>query len=310
MRQVVRSTACVTGLVITLGAGPALHAQEDSFCGIDLTRLAIDGAPPSILFGRDDRQLIAPDALPWRAIGELVTPYSHCSGTLVDTNLVLTAAHCVADYLLHDMVPTDVRFYAGLSGGRYAASAGAVRIITATNQPIGDGFGGAFNDDWAFVLLDTPIGATTGTIEVYDLNNATLDAFIAGAVPVNQAGYSADIPQMLSGHLGCHISGYHADGWLEHDCDTVPGDSGSPLLIQNGRQAYVVAVASAVECPLDGQTPRNTAVDARAFYQAYRQMLRNSRVAVQVTSPEVSAQQPSVGHGSGPRIIRICETDC
>lgn len=307
MRQDARAAILAAAFTAGLTHASTLLAQNNA-CGIDEDWIVSHGPPAEIVFGADDRQTIASSDYPWRAIGLLLTPFGSCTGTLVDVDLVLTAAHCISDYMLRDMVPADVSFHAGMQGGRAYASASAVRIISATDQPIGDAFGGDFGDDWAFVILDDPIGADVGTVAIFDLTTADLAELVRSEVAVTQAGYSADRPDILTGHLGCHVQDFHESGWLEHDCDTLPGDSGSPLLIERNRQVYVIGVASALRCDPEGRAVFNSAVDARVFAGTYRELTRSQRVALQVNAPNVQAQPQQ--RSGGPRIIRICETDC
>ncbi len=305
MWQEARTAACA--VLFALGCGPLWAQGQDAetVCGTDRATLADQGAPIDMLFGRDDRQLMDSSRAPWRAIGQLVGPSSSCTGTLVDDSLVLTAAHCVTDYHSGQAAPSDVRFYAGLQAGRYQAMATATEIVvapgyTARARPDGD-----VRDDWAFVVLDQPIGAATGTIPVYALRSDDLYYLAQNSWGrVDQAGYSSDRPEGLTGHLDCRIENYHTAGWVEHNCDTVPGDSGSPLIVERDRRHYVVAVASGVRCRRNGTSVYNTAPDARVFYETFRSLAHGGRIVEPGTVTGQSTRAPT----SGPRIIRICET--
>src|SRR5436190_12850064 len=66
--------------------------------------VAADGGPPGeplpmgpVLentFAADDRQVVGSDQAPWSTVGRLS---NGCTATLIDRQLVLTAAHCVFD---------------------------------------------------------------------------------------------------------------------------------------------------------------------------------------------------------------------
>ena len=307
MWQEARTAACAIALI--LGSGPlsGLWAQDqdaETICGTDRATLANQGAPADMLFGRDDRQLMDSTRAPWRAIGQLVTPSSSCTGTMVADSLMLTAAHCVTEGTAGQIAPSDVRFYAGLQNGRYQAMATGAQIVVAPGYISRERPDGDVRDDWAFVLLDQPIGATTGTIPVYNLRADDLYYLAQNSWgQVNQAGYSSDRPEGLTGHLDCRIEDYHSAGWVEHNCDTVPGDSGSPLVVERDRRLYVVAVASGVRCRRNGTSVYNTAPDARVFYDTFMALAHGGRVSEPGTVAGQSNRPPT----NGPRIIRICE---
>lgn len=296
------AAALAATLICALPA--AAQEEAETICGTDRTTLAAEGAPSEMLFGRDDRELLDSSRFPWRAIGQLVTPHNTCTGTVVADSLVLTAAHCVSEFIAGRMAPAEVQFYAGLQGGYYQEAATATRIVPAPDytdraRPDGD-----VSDDWALVVLDRPIGTATGTLPVYDLRAGDLYYLAQNSWGrIDQAGYSSDRPEGLTGHLGCRIGNARDAGWVQHDCDTVPGDSGSPLLVERDRTTYVVAVVSGVRCRRNGSSVYNTAADARAFYVTFAALAASRPVGTAVEVPGRMTAPPS----SGPRIVRICE---
>ncbi len=62
--------------------------------------------------------------------------------------------------------------------------------------------------------------------------------------PLHQAGYSWDTGANLSGTSGCRLLEFRPSGLIGHDCDTVDGDSGSPLLVRRGGDWVIVGVIS------------------------------------------------------------------
>ena len=58
------------------------------------------------------------------------------------------------------------------------------------------------------------------------------------------AGYPEDHLTQLMGDLGCQQVKYAGDGLLTHRCDSLPGDSGAPLLLQTQSGWHVVGVQS------------------------------------------------------------------
>ncbi|MBC8158300.1 MAG: hypothetical protein H8E94_03100 [Alphaproteobacteria bacterium] len=70
-----------------------------------------------------------------------------------------------------------------------------------------------------------------------------MKALQVNGAPLIQAGYSQDKAHILSVHSGCNILGFSADGrLLLHDCDATKGDSGSPILVQQGERYSLVGM--------------------------------------------------------------------
>jgi len=211
--------------------------------------------------------------MPWAAIGSLELQEGTCTGTLVGPTLVLTAAHCVTEN--GDDTQTPISFSAGLSVGQFMGKAqvtGAVfdpNYITDT-QPAGGGNG----HDWALVMLDRPLGDDIGYLDVHGLTADDLAQIGRAGLLVNQAGYSWDTGDNMSGNIGCRVIEAFEDNSILHECDTAQGDSGSPFLLNIDGAWKIIAVDSTFFKPDDDKTPfaqANLAVDSRAFAAAVEQ---------------------------------------
>jgi protease YdgD len=236
-----------------------------------------------LFFGHDDRHTLVPDALPWRAIGQLETASgSICTATLIADDVVLTAGHCFKDPDTGRFDPA-VRFSAALNGKHAAARVATTRVFVDRRLFAGltaEG-GGLIVDpkvaryDYAFVRLAEPIGRTLGSLPVIDGDRATLETRLTGARwRVTQAGYPIDDPSHLTVHEQCRATRLLADGRLSHRCDTLPGDSGSPLLlIDAAGKATIIALQSSAPDARDRHRADNMALSVPAFRTALERFL-------------------------------------
>ncbi|PVA07249.1 trypsin-like serine peptidase [Thalassorhabdomicrobium marinisediminis] len=218
-------------------------------------------------FGRDDRFLVDATQLPWRAIGSLELHDGTCTGTLVGPSLVLTAAHCVTES--GEETVTPLRFSAGLSQGRNMGEAKVTgAVFDPSYRPDVAPPGGGNGHDWALVMLDRPLGDEVGFLRIHQLTDGNLSQIAGRGLLVNQAGYSWDTGDNLSGNQGCRVVEAYEDNSILHECDTAQGDSGSPFLLNVDGEWKIIAIDSTFFNPEDDKTPfavGNLAVDSRAF---------------------------------------------
>lgn len=211
-------------------------------------------------FGRDDRFLVDVTQSPWRSIGSLALQDGTCTGTLVGPALVLTAAHCVTDTGNETLTPVSFSVIGAVFDPSYSPE----------TQPAGGGNG----HDWALVVLDRNLGDEVGYLEVHELTAANLSQIGRSGLLVNQAGYSWDTGDNMSGNQGCRIVQAFEDNSILHECDTAQGDSGSPFLLNVDGEWKIIAVDSQFFSADDDKTPfaqSNLAVDSRAFAAAVAQ---------------------------------------
>ena len=70
-------------------------------------------------------------------------------------------------------------------------------------------------------------------LPLFDGDKAALTAALKAADrKVTQSGYPVDHLDSLYTHTDCVVTGWAQNSVLSHQCDTLPGDSGSPLMLK------------------------------------------------------------------------------
>ena len=197
------------------------------------------------VFGTDDRVAVDSTVWPWLAIGLLQRKVGGaCTATLVTENAVLTAAHCLFDRRGgRQLAPSEVQFLPGYRDGKGVAVALAQGFILSS--PHGETTPTITNmrTDWALVVLSKPLAIRPVPLKSLPAKGGDHDPAIGQAV--SRAGYSEDRHNRLSVDPSCHILHREpADRFLFTDCDTLKGDSGSPVLTQGPAGYQVVGVVS------------------------------------------------------------------
>lgn len=203
---------------------------------------------------------VAVDAreFPWSAVGRITLldsirrpgGRSLCTGTLVEENLVLTAAHCV--WSRRDF-PEEVGFLAGFHQQGYVAHSKATRIHVNGAFDNGPASKRTLSVDWALIELSEPIGRTAGFAPVADFNASVFGDLKGREPPFKLSGYRGDRPFVQTVDHGCRLEGFSGDGNLIiHRCPLIGGDSGGPLLLPVDDELVLVGIDVGASVRKDG----------------------------------------------------------
>ena len=194
-------------------------------------------------FGYDDRVFLDTSEFPWVAVGQIdFDSGGACTATLIGPDILITAGHCIADGARVNAAGSFETGYA-LPGGPRTA-----RVIDYYMSPNWDYQRySTTNDidgtDWALLRIDRPLGDELGFVGVRALVDESGERAALRA-DIYQAGYSHDTGDHLSGNIGCHMVTIYRDNTMAHECDTTRGDSGSPFMIREGNEYFIVATDS------------------------------------------------------------------
>lgn len=178
------------------------------------------------------------DILGWEAVGRVdVRGKGFCSGVLIATDLVLTAAHCVYDKAgaLHD--PSQLHYRAGLRDGVAVAESPIAQIAAhPVYEPLRGVSPANVRHDVALLKLAEPIPSATA---------APFALYSGRQLPdeVSVVSFGAGRENALSWQRRCKAMG-RFDGLMAFDCDVTFGSSGAPVFAKEGARARILSLIS------------------------------------------------------------------
>ncbi|CQD35178.1 trypsin-like serine peptidase [Yersinia mollaretii] len=228
----------------------------------------------TLFFGKDDRTAItSSNQWPWQAIGQIETASGNlCTATLISPHLALTAGHCVLAPPGKIDPAIALRFISDKGQWKYQITKLETLVDAKLGKklkPDGDGWivpPAAAAYDFALIRLTSkkpipikPLPLWNGT--AIELTQALK---LVGR-KITQAGYPLDHLETLYSHEDCLVTGWAQQGVLSHQCDTLPGDSGSPLILKNGEDWSLIAIQSSAPAAKDRYLADNRALAVTAI---------------------------------------------
>ncbi|MCX1021851.1 serine protease [Escherichia coli] len=237
----------------------------------------------TLFFGHDDRVPVNDTTQsPWDAVGQLETASGNlCTATLIAPNLALTAGHCL---LMPPKGKADkavaLRFVSNKGLWRYEIHDIEGRVDPTLGKRLkadGDGWivppAAAPWDFGLIVLRNPPSGITP--LPLFAGDKATLTAALkAAGRKVTQAGYPEDHLDTLYSHQNCEVTGWAQTSVMSHQCDTLPGDSGSPLMLHTDNGCQLIGVQSSAPAAKDRWRADNRAISVTGFRDKLDQLLQ------------------------------------
>ncbi len=173
----------------------------------------------------------------WEAVGRINFDGGFCTGALIASDLVLTAAHCV---YAPDGTPRPLEgmvFRAGLAGDFSIADVSVIRTVAHPDyRPGGKLDAGNIRHDVALMVLASAI--PTATAAPFRVDRPR------GNTEISVVSYAADRPDALSWQRRCTVVGKNA-GLMGFDCDVTFGSSGAPVFDLSQGRAVIISIISA-----------------------------------------------------------------
>lgn len=180
------------------------------------------------------------DFLGWEAVGRLDKSNGFCTGTLISSDTVLTAAHCVFDETGRQLSPESLVFRAGYAHGKSVAERQGSKIAVApgyTHSPTG-------RMDPNNVVYDVALVKLSQSVSTSEADPFRLHEDPKEGERVSVVSYGDGRSESLSREAHCNIIQRYAGGIMSFDCNVTFGSSGAPVFIRYGTRVRILSLIS------------------------------------------------------------------
>lgn len=232
---------------------PVQPAGTDLFTETDENEDDVLIAPYKVL-GEDERSVVTDTTkFPYSAICKLLITYEKNglwykevgTGFLISENQVLTAGHC----LYNRKLQTIARSIEVTPGANKGQAPYGTFTVTTDQLVVNPDYlqSGRSEDDFGFIQLDSPVGRKTKYFSFADTSNLSEnEIFTLCGYPYEStaSGYPSENEMVQKYGTGSLAHALNTpDNVLQHDIDSAPGQSGSPIFNSKYEVAAIHTIA-------------------------------------------------------------------